>query len=441
LTTRAGRWLRVSTMAQDEASQEPQVDAWVRDHEYEVAETYRVHGASAFHGKHEPELRRAMADMKAGKITVLVVWKSDRIDRQERLGALIKEAEGYGGRIEFVTEPELNMLSGLGGKIMTVIKEYVNAEESRTKSERVKIKQAFLRAEGSFASGSAPYGYDIVPTDDGRKTLKPNAFAWVVTRIFRDVGEGNSYASVADGLATAQVLTWHGLEKWADVTIMQIIKNPVYRGLVQHQGVTYMTVEPIVSAAVWLKANQAVKAKAQSRGHGSRGRPMVTAMLRPACACKSPMYRKGPSYICNDKTCRNRIRLAVLEAQVLAEFAEDTEPEIAETVIPGTDYAEEIAAVELALKDLSRRDPEYRSKRDALDAEFDRLMALPVEPERRTAVYTGRTEGDAFQVMTADEQRAFIRLWTLTVWPEDSEHPNALVAALHGRRWMLSRKS
>ena len=42
--------------------------------------------------------------------------------------------------------------------------------------------------------------------------------------------------------------------------------------------------------------------------------------------------------------------------------------------------------------------------------------------------------------MTRDEQRSFIRLWTLTVWPKDSDDERALAAALMGRRWTLTWK-
>src|SRR5215472_13076709 len=38
----AGRWLRVSTMAQDAASQEPDLDRWISQHGYEVGPPYRV---------------------------------------------------------------------------------------------------------------------------------------------------------------------------------------------------------------------------------------------------------------------------------------------------------------------------------------------------------------------------------------------------------------
>lgn len=75
-------------------------------------------------------------------------------------------------------------------------------------------------------------------------------------------------------------------------------------------------------------------------------------------------------------------------------------------------------------------------------AEIRRLRGLPVEaPRVQTVVDPTRSEGDVFAAMTEAEQRAFIRLWTLTVYRKDSEHQNALVAALRGRRWTLSRRS
>lgn len=75
---------------------------------------------------------------------------------------------------------------------------------------------------------------------------------------------------------------------------------------------------------------------------------------------------------------------------------------------------------------------DYDERHTTLIAELRRLRTLAAQPTRRSATCTGRTEGDAFQAMAEAEQKAFIRLWTLTVWPKDSGHPNVLVAALHG---------
>ena len=40
----AARWLRVSTGAQDEANQVPDVDDWCKDHGYVIRKTYTLRG-------------------------------------------------------------------------------------------------------------------------------------------------------------------------------------------------------------------------------------------------------------------------------------------------------------------------------------------------------------------------------------------------------------
>lgn len=433
----AGRWLRVSTNAQDEASQEPDLDAWITQHGYTPGPTYRVHGKSAFHGEHEADLREAMADMKAGTINVLVVWKSDRIDRQEKLGALMREAQGYGGRIEFAKEPELNMLAGLGGRVMTVVKEWTAYDESKTKSDRVKAKQAGLRAAGSFMSGLVPYGYDIVKAD-GRKTLVPSTTAPVVARVFRMVAEGATLYDVVRWLETEGVPTARGNPVWREKTVGYMIANPAYRGVIRHNGATYMEVEPLVTAGEWLAANQRIKARG---GNGSRGRRM-TSLLRPVCGgCGWVMYRDRAWYRCKDgnvrRGCGNKIRVDVLEAEVLAEFRDHDEPAIETILIPGSDNYEELARLQLRIKDLDVMADDYEEQHATLLAELRRLRSVPATPGRTTNAYLGRTEGDLFREMTPAEQRAFMRLWTLTVYPEGSDEQNALVAALMGRRWHI----
>jgi hypothetical protein len=324
--------------------------------------------------------------------------------------------------------------------------------ESQTKADRTRIKQAALRAAGSYAVGEIPYGYDVVTLPDGRKTLRPNDQAPVVTRIFKEVAADATFYEVARGLTADGIPTYRGNAIWSEGSIKHIIRRTIYRGHVQYRRVTYMEVEPLTTAADWLRANEGVKARARRAGHGSRG-PKLTTLLRPTCGnCGAPMYRWGKSYRCagvgpsgtgaQAKGCGNTIKMDALDDEIWKDFAEHDEPLIETTIVRGTDHAEEIAAVELALKDLSRRDPEYHAKRDVLDAEFDRLVALPVEADQVISVRNpeGKTEGDAFREMTPEGQRESIRLWTLTVWPKDSEHQSALVARLMGRRWTLDRK-
>jgi DNA invertase Pin-like site-specific DNA recombinase len=98
---KAGRWFRVSTGKQDEDNQVPDVDVWCDSHDYDVAQTYILHGKSAFKRSKQFDhvWAQALADMRSGRITVLVVWKTDRMPRQLNTIHMIKEAVEAGGRL------------------------------------------------------------------------------------------------------------------------------------------------------------------------------------------------------------------------------------------------------------------------------------------------------------------------------------------------------
>src|ERR1700722_19535962 len=102
----SGRWLRVSTGAQDEASQLPDLVKWEQAHGYDVRAEYTVHGKSAYHGQQDAALDQVISDMQDGKISVLVVWASDRIERRGAYNAfdLARRVREAGGRIEYVKD-------------------------------------------------------------------------------------------------------------------------------------------------------------------------------------------------------------------------------------------------------------------------------------------------------------------------------------------------
>lgn len=435
----AGRWLRASSDRQDELNQEQGIDAHVAARGYIPGKKYIAHDKSASKNEHLPLLREALADMAAGRINVLVVRNTDRIDRTESLGQILKMAEASGGRIESVTEPWLADLSGLGGKVMTGVTEWINAEYSRKLSVNVKDAQARLRLLGSYAHGEAPFGYEVATLDDGRKTLAhvPGE-AEAVKTIFALAADGLSLRKIASALDVAGIAAPGGKGAWPERTVGKIIINPVYRGIVSHKGVAYMTVPGIVTASEFLAAGQALKARLRGPGRGG-GRPSG-ALLKPVCGrCGAPMYKWAKRYRCagigpngnstQRKGCGNTILIEELDAAILKEFLEYDESEITETRIPGVDHLDEIAAVQLAVKDLDVMADDYDDRHAELMTELRRLKALPVTPAKVITMPTGRTEGDAFGAMDFGERQAFIKLWTLTVFPPGTDP-----------RWELARE-
>jgi len=462
--TAAGRWYRVSGDKQDEQNQYTRVDKRIADRGWIPGKEYVLHALSASKREQIELMDQMLADMQSGLIDCLVMRHTDRIDRTEELSSVLKRIKEAGGWIESIEEPWVAELGGLPAKVMTGVTEWMNAEYVRKLSSNVIDSHVTRRTAGSLFAGKAPNGYDIIgyhadgskhpkpgkcvlcgPPRGGRKTLEPNELAPVIKRIFTLADEGESCAKIARALHADGIAAYHGGKAWNEGVIRTLIKNPVYRGHVQYQGMTYMTVEPLVSSVLWKSANDSMTARGRNSGHGG-GRKSATLLLPECGRCKAPMYAtlkaaepiEWATYRCagvgpdgtsaQRKGCGNTIKMLLLDAEITAEFEAADDAEVIETVISGSDYAEEITETQLAIKDLDVMADDYDERHAALVTELRRLRSLPSQPARVESVYTGRSEGDAFRAMERDERVTFMRRWTLTVHPEGAEP-----------RWALTR--
>ena len=400
----AGRWLRVSTGGQDEDNQVPDVDRWIEARDYEVRTSYVLHGRSAAKGEQQAALDQMLADMRAGLITVLVVWRDDRIERRGvmHMIPLINAVHEAGGRIEFVTQPHLNDLSTMAGRISLAVMAEVSSAETTTKKERARMSRDRIRAEGGF-TGRAVWGYEIsgpkyaktiVPADEGRR---------LVPEVYDRVIKGESLAKIAEWLAEETGRPW-----WPR-TIGTMIRNPVYRGA-QHDadGRVIHRCEALVDAATWKRAGKALDGRPKRGPVNPETRAPLSGVLScPRCA-ESPMYRivtgRGASrtayYRCSGrgaarKGCGNMVRAGLVDAAVDRIITADfNRPVMARAVIPGNEAAvaarlEEIRFEVAQLGQLDLDDAEYDRRLSQLRAERDQAQAAPVVPDRVELTDTG----------------------------------------------------
>ena len=83
---RVALWLRVSTTDQHVENQEAQLRQMAEQRGYDVVETFRLDGASAFKGQHRAMLEEALASAHRDEFDVLLVWSLDRLDRESPTG-------------------------------------------------------------------------------------------------------------------------------------------------------------------------------------------------------------------------------------------------------------------------------------------------------------------------------------------------------------------
>lgn len=439
---RAGIWQRVSTLAQDEASQLPDMLTWCDEHDYEVAEKYVIHGKSAWKGKHAEALDKAFADMAAGKITVLVAWKQDRMERRgmEAALSLVSRAKQAGGRIEFAKEPHLNKLNDMGGRISYAVMAEVAQAESETKSQRILAKHATLRESGSVI-GRPPWGYKIVkrdgrkilePTDDGRK---------YVPQIFQKAIDGASLRAIAAWLDSEHVPTHDG-KAWNEAFLgTRLIKNPVYYGRRRNAG--NLETEALIPATMWQEANEAVKSRIKP---GRSTVKQAKAFLAPVCgACygkdregcpsgKSPMYRvytgagaaRKPYYRCTGHGPQRKgcgapmFPVEDLDSIVTEAMLAKMHPHYERKFIPGDDKSDEIAKLRERGAEAMRKG-DYSAATEAM-REAEALENAPRVAPHWETVETEQTEAEYFNALTPDERREYLARYEVTAelrdgWP------------------------
>jgi len=230
-----------------------------------------------------------------------------------------------------------------------------------------------------------------------------------------------------------------GKDRWSPQSIYQILRNPMITGRRKAggqrnpKGRTILRVDPIIDAATFRRLQEKMAQKGNRNGSTNSETAMLTGILR--CGyCRGPMYRirltpskRNPNgkvytyYRCHGNeraasTCRFMIPLEDAERKVetLVWDMWGHEPYKEVTVIPGTDWDDEIKAVKEDFN--ASHDPEDDDFLDARNAMLAEIARLRAEPRKRDEVIEkivpGLTRADVWMMgPTVAEQRAALKRW------------------------------
>jgi site-specific DNA recombinase len=127
-----------------------------------------------------PALQQLLADVKARKVDVIVVYKVDRLTRSlADFAKLVELFDGHGVSFVSVTQ-QFNTTTSMGRLTLNVLLSFAQFEREVT-SERIRDKIAASKRKGLWVGGIAPLGY---ATKD-RKIVVVEAEAERVRTIFR----------------------------------------------------------------------------------------------------------------------------------------------------------------------------------------------------------------------------------------------------------------
>ncbi|MGD9920220.1 MAG: recombinase family protein [Pseudorhodoplanes sp.] len=127
-----------------------------------------------------PALQNLLADVKARKINVIVVYKVDRLTRSlADFAKLVELFDAHGVSFVSVTQ-QFNTTTSMGRLTLNVLLSFAQFEREVT-SERIRDKIAASKRKGLWVGGMVPLGYEL---KDGKLTIVEKE-AELVRTIFR----------------------------------------------------------------------------------------------------------------------------------------------------------------------------------------------------------------------------------------------------------------
>jgi site-specific DNA recombinase len=193
-----------------------------------------------------PGLKRLMADIEAGKVDIVVVYKIDRLTRSlGDFSRLIEVFERH--RVSFVSvTQQFNTTTSMGRLMLNVLLSFAQFEREVT-GERIRDKIAASKAKGMWMGGYPPLGYRV----DDRRLVVVDVEADLVKRIFTDFVACRSTTDLVRQLAADGKTNKQG-KLFSKQMLYKLLHNRVYRGEIPHKGQFYLgTHEPIIDQRLW----------------------------------------------------------------------------------------------------------------------------------------------------------------------------------------------
>ena len=231
-----------------------------------------------------PALQRLLAQVDAGLIDTIVVYKIDRLTRAlSDFARIVERLDRRGASFVSVTQA-FNTTTSMGRLTLNVLLSFAQFEREVT-GERIRDKIAASKKKGMWMGGVPPLGYDL-PTDAMTRALVVDeAEAEQVRTLYRLYLELGSVAALAQQLEAEGWLTrvrvsrkgnHSGGVPYSRGALFHLLKNRIYLGEIIHGELSMPGRHPaIVDPDLFEAVQQRLRANAVTH----RDRPLRSADL------------------------------------------------------------------------------------------------------------------------------------------------------------------
>jgi site-specific DNA recombinase len=237
-----------------------------------------------------PALKRLRADIEAGKIDVVVVYKIDRLSRSLMdFSRLVEVFDQH--KVTFVSVTQsFNTTTSMGRLTLNVLLSFAQFEREVI-GERIRDKFAASRKRGMWMGGWAPLGYEV----RDRKLVVNEADAKLVRSIFQRFVKTGSATTLARELIKENVRNKYG--KLVDKGILyKMLNNPVYIGVAVHKGVCYPGEHVgIIERKIWDRVQARFEESPRKRAAATRAQTpslLKGIIFDPSGASMSPTHTR-----------------------------------------------------------------------------------------------------------------------------------------------------
>jgi DNA invertase Pin-like site-specific DNA recombinase len=230
-----------------------------------------------------PALQRLLADITAGWVDTVVVYKIDRLTRSlADFAKIVEILDTRGASFVSVTQ-QFNTTTSMGRLTLNVLLSFAQFEREVI-GERIRDKIAASKKKGMWMGGVPPFGY----RSQDRKLIIVDSEAEIVRFIFRRYAELGSVRllkdelkarSIHSRLRTSTAGRISGGKPFARGALYLILQNRIYRGEIVHNKQSYPGEhEPIIDQSLWEAAQtQLASNSAQRNDDGKTRQPSLLA--------------------------------------------------------------------------------------------------------------------------------------------------------------------
>jgi len=249
-----------------------------------------------------PDLKRLLADIEAGKIDVVVVYKIDRLTRSLLdFVKLIEIFDAHDVTFSSVTQA-FSTQTSMGRLTLNILLSFAQFERELA-GERIRDKFAVSKQRGLWMGGTPALGYSVKE----RKLLIEPKEAELVRLIFRRFLELGSTTDLVQDLRAAGHMTksWttqSGRKRTGRLfdkgAVYKILNNRLYIGEISHKGVAYPGEhKAIIDRQTWDRVHAVLEGNASRQGcQPHHARATTPAPLKGILTCGACGKAMTPSH-------------------------------------------------------------------------------------------------------------------------------------------------